>query len=248
MALFTAYFDASRSEDSRVTTVAGFVSRLTKWERFEDQWKSILSKANPNVSMFHMTDFVSSRNGWEAWKGKANTERRHVFFEQLLTCIAANTNKGFAASVPKENFNFKNSTHRLAETLGEEYAVCAFFCLGKLQYWAEKKQIDYRNILCMFEDGDLGQGDMISKARGYGFNAIPQRKVDIRCFDACDLAAWKARAIIDDAIYRRDITNPDAKQLLDASLTKLKRILHDNGWATPRALDGICLKLGIPKR
>jgi len=65
VAVFTAYFDASGSDSSRVMTVAGFVSSAQKWGRFEKDWKSFLP---PTVSMFHMTDFVTAKEGWESWK------------------------------------------------------------------------------------------------------------------------------------------------------------------------------------
>jgi hypothetical protein len=62
-------------------------------------------------------------------------------------------------------------------------------CLGKLEIWAENKKIKKDKILCVFEDGDKGIGQLIALARSEGFNAVPQSKKDVRAFDACDLAA-----------------------------------------------------------
>ncbi len=66
MVVFRAYFDATATPDKSVESVAGFVSRVHKWERFEKQWRDLLPET---VTMFHMTDFVSSRGGGNHGKG-----------------------------------------------------------------------------------------------------------------------------------------------------------------------------------
>jgi hypothetical protein len=60
IAMFTAYFDASGTSKATVITMAGFVSRVNKWERLEDEWPQPLPSG---ITSFHMTDFVSSRRG-----------------------------------------------------------------------------------------------------------------------------------------------------------------------------------------
>ena len=147
-----------------------------------------------------------------------------------------------------QSTNFKNATHKVAEVLGNEYAVCAFGCLGKLTIWAEKKGVKVGNILCVFESGDDGQADMISKVRQWGFNAIPQNKEHLRRFDACDLVAWKSRAVIDKALYRVNIADAEENRLLRRSLSALDCIVQENGWLTPWSLNGICSEQKIPTR
>lgn len=200
MAIFNAYFDASGSERTRVIAVAGFVSRVEKWERLEDEWKELLPDT---VHMFHMTDFVSGRDGWESWRGPDNSERRAKFIQSLVACIKRNTNQGFSASLRSAQYREVNHEYTLKELFGGPYSFLGISCLGRLKKWADKRRIDVGKILCIFEDGDHGQGDFISLARKDGYNAIPQSKANIRAFDACDLAAWKSKSIIDDAWERQ---------------------------------------------
>ena len=89
-------------------------------------------------------------------------------------------------------------------------------------------------------------------ARAEGFNAIPQSKADIRAFDACDLAAWKARAVVDDSLERQlQIKDPEiANRILD-SLALVEHIVRDPdqvGMYSVEGLRRVCKILGIAKR
>jgi len=249
MAIFRAYFDASGSRNQSVLTMAGFVSRDKKWERFEDDWKALLPST---VTMFHMTDFVNSRKGWESWKGPEHSRRRFALIQDLAACIKKATNKGFAHSLRISHYNHCDKEYKLTEHYGHPYGVLGMGCLGRLEVWATKKQIDKSNILCIFEDGDEGQGAFLKMARAEGFNAIPQSKADIRAFDACDLAAWKARAVIDDSWERQlHMNDPKAGGKIMESLTLVETIIRDSEQAAMHSVDGLkraCTILGIPKR
>jgi len=245
--MFTAYFDASRSgTDDRVVTVGGFVAPVKKWDRFGKEWKELLRESGTGATMFHMTDFVGSRKPWQDWKGKTNERREYM--DKLVSCIDRNTNKGFAVSLMKSHFSRVNSVYRVEEEIGPRYALCGLGCIGKVVLWAEKRKIDPKSILYIFEDGDPGQGRLISSARAQGFNAIPQSKATIRQFDACDIAAWKARATIDDSIFRNVTMEPAWRAKIMKSLRRLELIVQDNGWCTLESLSGICLALGISRR
>lgn len=224
IAMFSAYFDASVDKDKRIVTVAGFVSRLNKWERFAKEWMQILS-VNPRVSYFHMTDFASSRQGWEEWNGKS--EMRAKLVSDLVACIAKNTNKGFADTVATTAYEQANAQYMLREELGTPYAIAALACLGGLKKWALRKGVDYRRISVLLEEGDGHQYDLIRRARTEGYNAVPQGKQNLRMFDACDLAAWKSRTIVDDSferlLWQQD---PDSAPRILASLNQLEKAVH----------------------
>jgi hypothetical protein len=199
--------------------------------------------------MFHMTDFVSSRKGWEQWKG--DTRRRVDFFDSLISCIKGHTIKGFAISVQLQDFREVDARYELHERLGSPYAFLAIACLSRLKRWAKKKPTNWRKILCVFEDGDTGQGDALQRMRAEGFNAIPQSKLVIRAFDACDLAAWKARAVVDDAWERKlHLNDPEAADRIMRSLSQLESIIAttDVGMYSTKSLTGICERLNIKKR
>jgi hypothetical protein len=247
--MFRAYFDASGNRTKSVLTMAGFVSREKKWERFEDDWKALLPST---MTMFHMTDFVNSRKGWESWKGPQHSKRRAEFISSLAECIKKATNKGFAQSMRLSHYDQCDKDYRVTEHYGSLYGVLGMGCLGRLQKWATKKKIDRKNILCIFEDGDEGQGAFLKLARAEGFNAIPQGKADIRAFDACDLAAWKARAVVDDSWERQlQLRDPKAADRILSSLTLVEDIVSDAGEVGMLTADGLkraCLVLRIPKR
>ncbi len=244
IALFTAYFDASQHD--RVINVSGFVSRTKKWARFEDAWKALLP---PNVKMFHMTDFASSQNGWEGWKG--DSERRAKFIQSLVSCIKSHTNQGFSCGVRLSHYKEINREYKFKENLGLPYAFLGFGCLGRLKMWADRKGLDVAKILCIFEEGDLGQGDLIKRARADGINAIPQSKADIRAFDACDLVAWKSRVLLDDAWERElHLKDPDAGDRIMRSLNQLEKIVRagEMGMYTVESMRRVCINAKTPKR
>jgi hypothetical protein len=246
MAVFTAYFDVSGTKEERVLTIAGFVSRTERWTRFENDWKSLLPAT---LSVFHMTDFVNSQKGWEGWKG--DTERRVHFFDSLIACIKKHTNQGFAVSVQLQDFRDIDREYMFHEAVGKPYAFLARACLGRLKKWAKKKPTDWRKILCILEHGDEGQGEALKRLIDEGYNAILQSKADVRAFDACDLAAWKARAIVDDAWERKlHLSDPKAADRIMRSLEKIEIIVRGKevGMYSRKGLTNICEKLSIPKR
>ena len=121
-------------------------------------------------------------------------------------------------------------------------------CLKQLRAWAEKKKVDPQKILCIFEDDDDDQGQMISVARNDGFNAIPQSKADIRAFDSCDLAAWKTKAVLDDSLYRELARDEITKKRIYASLNQLERIMPEPKVFTLEAMQGMCRRAHLKKR
>lgn len=246
LAVFTAYFDASGNRQMSVMSVTGFVSRAAKWIRFEKRWRSLLPES---ISMFHMTDFASSYGGWEAWKGES--AKRVALIESLVSCAKAHTNQGFSATMRLSEYAKVDHVFQLKERHGSPYAILCMACLAGLKQWADKKQIDWQKILCVFESGDEQQGDLIIRARQDGFNAIPQSKKDIRAFDVCDLVAWKSRAIINDAkelkLYRE---GPDAAGRILRALDQVETIVKGRGAVmfSANALTQVCIHDGIPKR
>jgi hypothetical protein len=245
IATFTAYFDASGTAQTRVITMAGFVSRVQKWERFEREWPKLLPGA---VKFFHMTDFVSSQRGWESWK-EGHSEKRANLVDNLVACIKRNTNKGFGVSLRLSDYVSFNTEYQLVEAVGGPYPTVGLACLGELRKWATRHRINHTKILCIFEDGDADQGALISRARLDGFNAIPQSKAEIRAFDSCDFAAWKTRAVVDDSLVKElHLKDPTSADRIKKSLDQLDPILQLNAAVDAKVLQDLCNLVGIPKR
>lgn len=240
--MFTAYFDASKN--SSAITMAGFVATVEEWERLEVEWRALLPAG---ISMFHMTDFASSKGQWKAWKGQSS--RRAALVENLVKCARTHTRKGFAVTLQFKDYDEVNAIYNLRETIGQPYAFVGVACVGGLKAWAIKKGIDFREILCIFEDGDDGQGELLARLRSQGFNAIPQSKATIRAFDACDLAAWRTRVNVDDGVVRRlQDTDKQAERRILAAIDQIETATQSNGTYSFPTIRNACTLLGGKRR
>lgn len=247
IAVFTAYFDASGTPRSRVLTIAGFVSSVVWWDRYDAEWKRLL--ATVPTKQFHMTDFVSSQEDFKSWKGKST--KRAKFFAGLVKCIRQNTRKGFAVSVQMADYAKVNQEYQLRESLGSPYAFCGTVCFAQVRDWAKKKKIDLSHIRFLIEDGDEDQADLVARAKTESIKVQPESKEKIRAFDACDLAAWKSKSIVDDAWNRKlHLKDPGAADRIKRSLDQLETVVSPeiHGMYTRNSLLNCCFLLKVPKR
>ena|GEM_PF-1084239 len=244
MAVFSAYFDASGTKKEHpVLTVAGFVARVKKWNRFDAEWSAIL--AEEKVTSMHMTDFASSQGEFVSWKGQ--TDRRREFISRLSKCIHKNTNKGFASSVLLPDYREVNVEFMLSEYVGHPYTLCARACLGALAVWAKKKKVRTEEMLVAVEQGDEGQGELIRMAASDPFTVIPLPKHKARAFQAGDVAAWKIRTLLQNAIYGRVESEEDAEKIM-RSLDPVRVIVHRNRGYDKAALRKLCIDKRMPRR
>jgi hypothetical protein len=246
MAFFTAYFDASGHSDdpvNRVMTVAGFVSIIDKWIKFETEWNAILK--SEGITLFHMTDFVSSRGefavGW-----RAKTDRRRIFIERLAACLASNVIKSFRATLVISDYNAVNQEFMIEETLGKPYALCAMMCAYTLRQWAESEPVS-TPLLYYFEDGDADKGNFEAwHERTYGERPRFQNKKQAVMFQAADFAGWKMRAAIQGSI-KADHTLAKGQQLL-RSVAVLSTIPKEAGVINKPVLLQYCSTYSLPNR
>lgn len=241
---FTAYFDASGDETSPVVSVAGFVARTERWIRFQDEWRSLLS-VNPNVDHFHMTDFVSRRKGWQGWKAP-DTDR---LIHGLIACIRRNLNKGFANALSKATFDSVNRRHELSANYQYRYLIAAGTCIGGLRKWAKRKRVSLRNVEVVFESGDAGQLELSKLLAAENIDVQYVAKRGVLAFDAGDLAAWKAKWIIDkvfeDLAFRE---RPSAREDVFRSMQQLDRMVQESRFFQADSLTKFCKEEGIPMR
>jgi hypothetical protein len=135
--MFAAYLDASGKHDAsyRMLTVAGMPGPVKKWTRFEEQWESTLN--DEGITMFHMTDFASSKKEFKSWKGDG--DRRLRFVQRLTGVIKNNASKLIAASVDLEAWDALNRRYLLKEVYGSPYALCGLTAIGIVNKWAKRK-------------------------------------------------------------------------------------------------------------
>lgn len=243
MVVFSAYFDASGNKRKTVLTVVGFVARVKKWDRFNDEWNAILK--SEGVSAMHMTDFVSSKGEFISWNGQS--KRRKAFIAALANCIRRNTNKGFGASVVLQDYNSIDQQFTLRERVGQPYTLCMRTALGGLRRWAEKKSAPLDRILVFIEQGDEDQAELVKHAREDGFKVIPLFKEDAVAFQAGDVAAWKFRTAIHNAAYAPLSSVEDIASII-RSLEPIKSVVQKTGAFNKAALRSLCQLDNIPRR
>jgi hypothetical protein len=241
--MFTAYFDASGTKRTKVLTVAGFVSSVPKWNRFEKQWAEIL--AAYGITFFHMTEFASSTGEFKSWKGE--TAKRKEFIELLVDCIRRHTKKGFASSIVLADYNEINAKFLLSERAGQPFTMCGIACLWSVRDWAEKHKLDAKQLLYMIEDGDEDQGELMARVKKDGYKIIPLAKSDANAFQAGDLVGWKARTAIHNAFSKGSISQQEGENIL-RSLKPIEPVVQGNHGYTREILLQICADFRIPRR
>lgn len=241
--MFSAYFDASGNSTTSVLTVCGFVSRVSKWNRFNEEWAALL--AGENVSSFHMTDFVSSKGEFSEWKGQS--ARRKRFIGALAECINRNTNKGFGSSVVISDFEDVNRDYLLREMTGTPYVMSMRAALGGITRWATRKGVKTENLLVAIESGDESQGELIKRARQDGFKVVPLDKADASAFQAGDMAAWKFRTAIHNTVYGPMTKIEDMESVL-RSMDPIKHLVQNNGVYDKESMLKLCDVGNVPRR
>jgi hypothetical protein len=143
MTMLTAYFDESGTHnDSPAVAVAGYISTVDQWQRFEAEWQAILDDAG--ISFFHMTDH-QNRQGpykdWDDFKYKRILERL-ILTIRLRTWIAVGATVSrvdyYEVFSPSPPFNL--------------YTFCALQCLSQVSQWANEFK-RHEPIEYVLEDG-----------------------------------------------------------------------------------------------
>jgi hypothetical protein len=154
LVMLAAYFDGSGGADQPMMVVAGYVSTVARWERFEIDWRLALAKHG--VPYFHMKEFAHFKGPFVGWEKKEGS-RRHLLSD-LAQIIHAYILFGVACGVRYDVFGRVNSQYGLAETFGCEYALCGRDCVAQ----ASKKLValgyEGKPAEFVFDDGDEGKG------------------------------------------------------------------------------------------
>lgn len=243
MAMFSAYFDTSGTKRSAVLTSVGFVSRVSKWDRFTEEWQSILKTYG--VAAMHMTDFVSSKGEFAEWRGQ--TERRRKFISELSNCIARNTNKGFASSVIIADYEALDKDFMLHEHVGPPFVLAMRSSFGGLFKWARNKGVKPNHTLILVEKGDEDYGELESSARADGYKVVDLAKSDTVVFQASDLAAWKISTALKNAAYGTLRDAEDARRIVE-SMNPIRPLVQRNAAYSKEAILHLIDLAKIPRR
>jgi hypothetical protein len=142
--ILSAYLDTSGTRRSESMTMAGMLSTVTRWDRFQEEWPIFL--ARHKVSSLHMTDFVSSKGEFRGWAGRENSERRKRFIEKAVVCVKKHARRGFVSTLPLSDFNEANAQYQVEEKMGAPLTICGMGIMRQLALWALDHKFDPRKI------------------------------------------------------------------------------------------------------
>jgi hypothetical protein len=249
---YTAYFDASgQREGFAILTVAGAVSPIKKWIRFEKQWTEVLN--GEGVTEFHATDFAASKGEYKEWKGDKG--RRSAFLKRLIRIIKDNTNKLFSVSVELDGWRKVDSEYLLTEAFVSPYAMAGFSVIGQTVKWARRKRVKIPEFV--FEEGDDGWEGLLRLCAWEKVTPIRLPKAKAIPCQVGDMLAWKSRITATNSIRRLEqmerSIGDDSKTvaLIRSDLDSLKKLQVRPGTANVYSLNALrrtCELSNIPRR
>lgn len=155
MIVLHGYFDESGThEDSDSIVLAGFLSTIDQWERFETEWNEAL--AEYELSFFHMTDFAVKAGVYADW----TEDVRRARLGHLMGIIGNYTIRSYGVSLSKKIFEaaFSTSAQRFIDSPYSFAAKCCFLLVASdlrqmgSEVWATH----------VLEDGARGKGEVLA--------------------------------------------------------------------------------------
>jgi hypothetical protein len=137
MSMFTIYCDDSGTDrDNRVASVAGYLGKVSRWEKFGKDWQLALNEFG--VKAMHRADLESFHGEFKGWCGT----RRKQFLQRVQPIIGDYTAVPIGSAVIKEHF-YKIIPKHVQEQFGGVYGWCAQDCLVATTVWYKRN--GYRN-------------------------------------------------------------------------------------------------------
>jgi hypothetical protein len=159
MSMFTVYCDDSGThKESRVATVAGYITNLGQWDILSKEWSAVLK--NFKVNQMHRADlegfhkeFVRS-NGW-------NERRKIAFVKKLHPIMMRRTKVTIASAVVRNEFE-EIVPEAIKKLFGGVYGWCMHECIVQARKWAEKCQRqNVGSFQWVIEAGTIGYGQVM---------------------------------------------------------------------------------------
>src|SRR5262245_61473559 len=186
----SAYFDASgHPDDSESLFVAGYVSTVAKWIKFESDWNALLREYDIKPP-FHMKEFAPGVKQYASWKH--DKQRRAQFIGKAIRLIKRRTHKSFSCGVSIPALAEMRDKYLLKDPeLYLPYPWCALHALMRLYVWMEKNA-NHGRIEIILEAGDKHQGLLVETCyQRFKFYPVIRTKDECTAFQICDLLAWE---------------------------------------------------------
>ena len=132
--MLTAYCDASGGPDHGLMVVAGWISTVAQWDRFDADWRLLLARYD--LPYFHMKEFAHSKGPFEAWKGEEG--KRRTFLSTACEIIRNYILASIAVGVEYSVFELVDQIYYLTESVALPYCLCARTCIAETNRWAER--------------------------------------------------------------------------------------------------------------
>jgi hypothetical protein len=244
---FSAYFDASGGSGQVATVVAGYLTSVEAWERFDCDWRLVL--AHDNVPYFHMREFAHFRGPFKDWRGQDG--RRANFLARLVGVCKDHLHCRFSTIVLANDFSEVDQEYPLSEVLDSPYTLAARTCAGKVREWMKANQYN-EPVEHIFENGDvdfdLGMFKKRFQSDGFSIPIFKPKKDEkdiwVTPFQAADFAAWEFLK----AINKAEAGLVNSLGDLRKSLLNLSTIPAADGTYGKEELIRMCQRIGLPTR
>ncbi len=156
MSMLTVYCDDSGTDDkNRVAVVAGYMSNVSQWELFANDWMKVLNGFG--IKVMRRSDLETFHG---EFKKNWNPTRRAAFLEQLHSIIKRRTKMSIGSMVIKEEFE-KFVPDHIKYQMGGVYGFLAYACLVSMGQWCNKSSRQHCHpINWVFEAGTRGHGQV----------------------------------------------------------------------------------------
>ena len=173
MSIFTIYCDDSGTDKhSRVASVAGYLGKVSQWEKFQKEWRKALREFG--VRQMHRAELESFKGEFKQWNGTLRTK----FLQRVQPIIREHMTVPIGSAVIKDDFHNVIPRH-IQEQFGGVYGWCAHDCLVAVSHWYGNR--GYRNrIQWVFEAGTIGHGQVDAMFRELNGNQKTRDKFYIK--------------------------------------------------------------------
>jgi len=148
--MLTAYFDDSgTSPTDPVAVVAGYLASARMWNRFNEQWESLLRKYE--ITKVHRAELENFKGEFANWKPARRTE----FVKKAHAIIRRCTYVGVGLALIKDDLK-DEIPKDTALAQFEIFSWCAHGCLAGIRSWCDDKK-HQEHVEYVFEAGTEGQ-------------------------------------------------------------------------------------------
>lgn len=249
------YFDESASQkDTKVMTIAGYVSTEEKWVKFEKSWLAVMQQYN--VPYLHMKEFAPCTGVFKDWKGQE--DKRKAFLADLIKVAKKNVHKGFVCSIRMQDFEEVNKEFHLVEHWGNAYSLMGMAVVTAVMEWKEK-HFSHARIKYIFEDGYTGNHHLrrcLQKENlPYSFTPKKEKQSGVITylapFQLSDFLAWENQVAFSrwhNGEYRTGTTDDPLTLLRGSWQSQVKQIPSEICAMDLGNLRGLCESKGITRR